>query len=205
MLGWWLLGTVTIPIIWHLSLMRNPTHPTSRTVIDLSSADDTVSLVRHVAQHDTSIDVIVERLECIFRAFPPSEECMQFLSLLQQELEGTGGEQEFAVATVFAVAMATLTNPPPQSSERQEETTDLTRSCPSTPECAGRQGREVRYPVPRQRKRPSLPSRRRASPSMNPERQCDPSTLTDIGRRILLPLRKRTHHRRARASHSAPP
>lgn len=210
MLGLWMAGGVVIPILWMVaqSSLRLHASPSQyRTIIDVCSAEDAVALVRHVCRGDASIDVLVVRLEHVFHTFPISEKMMQILSLLQQRYEGTGGEEEFAILTLLAVAMTTITCPPPRLQERteQEVTTDSRRPCPSTPVRAGRRGREVHCRVLPGHRTPTLPFRRQASPEGTPSPPRVPSVLMEIGKHIRLPLRTRTRRRHARASRSAPP
>lgn len=208
MLTWVAVGGASISMLRH-AFASSSSIPQRRiaTLLDITCATDAVELVRRVGTGDATADVLAERLEVIFLAFPPNEITMRRLSLLQQEYQGTGGTEEFAISTVFSVAMTALTNLPPRwpVPREMEESNDVPRSCPSTPDRGDRPEREGRCRAPPARRTPTLPFRPRASPPAFCEPRRVPSVLTGIGRRIPLPLRTRTRHRRARASRSAPP
>ena len=91
----------------HLVQETERTRPRLRVAVDPACAADAVRLVRLAAAGETelSTDALAGKLERLLRAFPPTEATLQRLSLLQQSLSGTGGEEEFCVVLLLAVAM----------------------------------------------------------------------------------------------------
>ena len=81
-----------------------------RTCVDMMSINDPIRLVRCVSSHTSSTTEITERVERILRLFPPDEQIMRNLSMFQQKVRGEGGEREFCVVTVFAIATLCIQN-----------------------------------------------------------------------------------------------
>lgn len=91
---------------------KEVTSRTPLTVIDVHSVAEAVSLLKRISR---SVDLgaltterISTRLVDIYRCFHPREQSMRLLSIEQQRLSGTGGEEEYAVCTVLSAMMIAI-------------------------------------------------------------------------------------------------
>ena len=92
-----------------------PSLPRQPTVLDVRNAHEAILLMERLQKDGgdpqnpaNATDALVARLHALFVRFPPTEECMQYLSMEQQRLEGTGGMSEYATTTVYLVATLSL-------------------------------------------------------------------------------------------------
>ena len=77
-----------------------------RTALDVETADDACRLLKML--HVSSSDDLAATLLRLFLRFPPTEVRMRKLSLLQQQLQGSGDMRDYAVTTVYAIATEAL-------------------------------------------------------------------------------------------------
>ena len=105
---------------------RMPQFLNTRTLVDAQTVQEATELVHKVigntATHLVSSDVLCDRLRSIFVRFPPSEQTMRCLSVLQQRYSGSGGADEFILTTVYAAATIAIADRP-----QQEKRTILNR------------------------------------------------------------------------------
>ena len=94
-----------------------PKNARAATLLDAADVAAVVELVRRCAADDDA-DAFCERLFRLHRRFPPTEAQMRRLSVWQQQLEGTGGAEEYCVATVYGIATVALCNAPAMSMPR---------------------------------------------------------------------------------------
>lgn len=73
--------------------------------IDAPSVESSVRLIRAISRRTDDLDTISQRLETYMTTFPPHENMMRRLSLHQQRVANTRGEEEFCVTLVFTIAM----------------------------------------------------------------------------------------------------
>ena len=82
---------------------RKRTVPASlRTVLDVTDSSEALSLVKRMATPGMTTDALSDRLSACYMRFPPSKETVSALREEMMRLEGTGGEMEFATATVYS-------------------------------------------------------------------------------------------------------
>lgn len=85
-------------------ILSIPKHRPLKTVVDVDDIHEVERLVRF-ADSGNGIDDLMDRLTRIMERFPPNEEIMQRLSLMQQKYMGTGNLKEFCITCVYIVAM----------------------------------------------------------------------------------------------------
>ena len=90
-----------------------PMRLTQRTILDAETAEEAKSLLRYISNDSSTPDQLSDSLLRFYTRFPPLQRQMQRLSLLQQRLEGSGSEDEFAVVTVYAIASCAIARRPP--------------------------------------------------------------------------------------------
>ena len=79
-----------------------------RTCIDVCTPSEAVALVRALSRPRESTDDLMTRLVRLYARFAPHERCLQCMSIAQQKLEGTGGEEEVCVALLYSSMMLAL-------------------------------------------------------------------------------------------------
>ena len=85
-----------------------PRRRTFATLLDVQTPADAVALVRRLSHADTTCDELADRLEELYFRFPPLAESLQCMSLHEQRLAKTGGEEEYGVCTVYAAMMGAI-------------------------------------------------------------------------------------------------
>ena len=94
-------------------LGRTPAKRSSRrTCLDVEDGTDAVALVRRLTGTRSDASELADRLDRLYRRFPPNEAMMRRLSMLQQRVRGRGDEEEFCVVTIFIVASLVLGRDP---------------------------------------------------------------------------------------------
>ena len=96
-------------LVAHRLRKRGTTTPprARHVIVDPWTISDTKHLVKLLTGSDKRMDVdtLSSRLERLFQTFPPTESTLQRLSMMQQAVAGTSGENEFCVILVFSIAM----------------------------------------------------------------------------------------------------
>jgi hypothetical protein len=93
---------------WQRRRRAPPAFAALRTCIDVCTPAEAVALVRALSRPRESTDDIMTRLVRLYGRFAPHERCLQCMSVAQQWLEGTGGEQELCVALLYSSMMLAL-------------------------------------------------------------------------------------------------
>ena len=98
-------------------------------IIDPWSVSEARRLVRLLTASDPRMDAdtLSSRLERLFKTFPPTESTLRRLSMMQQVVSGTGGEDEFCVVMVFAIAMICVPTKKTQKPKRVRSLPSRTR------------------------------------------------------------------------------
>ena len=93
--------------IRHIQMLLWSHEPTYRclTCFDAPSVESSVQLIKKLSRPSDDLDTISQRLEKYLAVFPPHERVMRRLSIHQQCVANTKGEEEFCVTLVFAMAM----------------------------------------------------------------------------------------------------
>jgi hypothetical protein len=97
---WWRVRTAF--------LARRNRRPTARTLLTVRNASDAIALVRSQEREQINAEDLCDRIHRLFRAFPPSEIDMRYLSILQQQHTESGGIANFCTLTLFVVASEVL-------------------------------------------------------------------------------------------------
>lgn len=79
-----------------------------RSIRDVSSARDCVQIAQNVSRNKGNADYLWDNLVSCFRRVLPTEWELQRLSILQQEVEGSCGEEEYAVTTLWLCALQSI-------------------------------------------------------------------------------------------------
>lgn len=79
-----------------------------QSIRDVSSAQDCVEIARNVSHNAGNADYLWDSLVNCFRSLLPTEGELQRLSILQQEVEGSCGEEEYAVTTLWLCALQSI-------------------------------------------------------------------------------------------------
>ena len=103
--------------LWQRRRRTPPEFAELRTCIDVCTPAEAVALVRAISRPRESTDDLMTRIVHIYARFAPDERCLQCMSIAQQRLEGTGGEEEVCVALLFSSMMIALSEP----SENEDE------------------------------------------------------------------------------------
>lgn len=74
------------------------------TLVDAVDVDDVVRLVRIGCGRRGGSEHLVTTIVRLLMTFLPNERVLRRLSLMQQRVAGSGGREEYAVLTVFALA-----------------------------------------------------------------------------------------------------
>lgn len=77
----------------------------SRSVIDVSSAADAVTLVRRLSVKHPTSEKLATFMADMYVRFPPSEGSVRLMTEAHAGLAGSGGEKEYAVCTVLSAMM----------------------------------------------------------------------------------------------------
>lgn len=91
--------------VWNRVVKKPDTFAFEGTLVDMRTVTRICTLVSMLAFESSDVDSIALRLESLLRRFPPSEPIMARLSIMHQELQGSGGREEFCVALAFSVSM----------------------------------------------------------------------------------------------------
>ena len=83
-----------------------------RTIIDVQTCDEAEHFVRTIDRGGGG-DELAGRLFSIYSFFRPSEESMQYLSIMYDTCHNEGGAKEFAVTLLYAVTTDVLCIPVP--------------------------------------------------------------------------------------------
>ena len=96
----------TVAYYYHIHRGTTASMP-PHVMLDPWSVSEARRLVRLLTASDPRMDAdtLSSRLERLFQTFPPTEATLRRLSVMQQAVAGTGGEDEFCVVMVFAIAM----------------------------------------------------------------------------------------------------
>jgi hypothetical protein len=103
--------SVASALVMHFERTRSRVHSCT-VLVDPTCAADAVRLVRVIAgraSRSMDMDTLSDRLERVFRTFRPTERTLRHLSLMQQQTEGMGNEEEFCVVLLFSIAMLCVT------------------------------------------------------------------------------------------------
>ena len=89
--------------------------PSCRTALDVANSSEALSLVIKMAHPKLSTDALADRLAACYKRFPPPTAAVSAMREETRRLEGSGGEMEFAAATVYSsmLSSATAASPPP--------------------------------------------------------------------------------------------
>ena len=79
-----------------------------QSIRDVDSAGDCVQITRTVSCSEGTADYLWDSLVNCFRRVLPTESELQRLSILQQEFEGSCGEEEYAVTTIWLCALQSI-------------------------------------------------------------------------------------------------
>ena len=79
-----------------------------QSIRDVCSAGDCVKIARNVSHNAGNADYLWDRLVNCFRSSLPTEGELQRLSILQQKVEGSCGEEEYAVTTLWLCALQSI-------------------------------------------------------------------------------------------------
>jgi hypothetical protein len=79
-----------------------------QSIRDVCSAEDCVEIARNVSHNTGNADYLWDRLVNCFRSTLPTEGELQRLSILQQKVEGSCGEEEYAVTTLWLCALQSI-------------------------------------------------------------------------------------------------
>lgn len=77
-------------------------HTMPLTVLDATTPTEAVALVRHFSGDRTTSDELLTKLVGVFQTFVPVDRSMAMMYTENERLAGSGGEEAFAVATVYA-------------------------------------------------------------------------------------------------------
>ena len=80
----------------------------ARRVLEPHSSSEALALLSVLARDGEPTDQLLDRILQLFDTFVPTEQQMRCYSLLQQQCTGSGGVDEFATATLFALAQTAL-------------------------------------------------------------------------------------------------
>lgn len=93
-----------------------------RTCLEIRSVEEAESLLRRIDRGEGADD-LAPRLFKLFKRFPPNEQDMRHLSLLQQSHQGEGGLAEYCTTFVFVIANEALNDPDMELLDTQKKMT----------------------------------------------------------------------------------
>jgi hypothetical protein len=79
-----------------------------QSIQDVSSARDCIEIAQKVSRNEGNADFLWDSLVNCFRRILPTDRELQRLSILQQEVEGSCGEEEYAVTTLWLCALQSI-------------------------------------------------------------------------------------------------
>ena len=107
--------------VWQRRRRAPPAFAELRTCIDVCTPAEAVALVRALSRPRESTDDLMTRLVRLYARFAPHERCLQCMSVAQQRLEGTGGEEEVCVALLYSSMMLALSEQRENEDERKKD------------------------------------------------------------------------------------
>ena len=107
--------------VWQRRRRAPPAFAELRTCIDVCTPAEAVALVRALSRPQESTDDLMTRLVRLYARFAPHERCLQCMSVAQQRLEGTGGEEEVCVALLYSSMMLALSEQRENEDERKKD------------------------------------------------------------------------------------
>ena len=79
-----------------------------KTLIDRVDVEGMVELLERLSCGAETTEAMASKLFSLYERFPPTEEFMRSVSMIQQNYQGLGSKEDYAVTTVFAVASEAL-------------------------------------------------------------------------------------------------
>ena len=79
-----------------------------RTIIDIKTINDAKRLMKIIVKNEESVDIIIQKFVKLYELFIPLEKYMRYLSIMQQEYEGTGGEEEYIITTIYGASIIAI-------------------------------------------------------------------------------------------------